>query len=84
MSVRIDYEAALIEHDDCAAFEGERGDCINLDDMKAIMDAALPGDDMFTIDLPGSFDIGANDSWEELFKELIDGGLLVKVERSTS
>ena len=49
MSERIDYEAALIEHDDCAAFEGERGDCINLDDMKAIMDAALPDDDMYTV-----------------------------------
>ena len=47
MSERIDYEAALAEHDIRAAFEGERGDCINLDDMKTIVDAALPDSDLY-------------------------------------
>ena len=37
----IDYEAALKEHDDRAAFEGERGDCINVDDIKAIFAAGI-------------------------------------------
>jgi len=48
-----------------------------------VVNAALPADDLFTIDLSGSFDIGANDSWEELFKEAIDEGLLVRAERGT-
>ncbi len=36
--------------------------------------------DLYRIDLTGSFDIGANDSWEELFQEAKDEGLLVPVE----
>ncbi len=36
--------------------------------------------ELYRIDLTGSFDIGANDSWEELFQEAKDEGLLVPVD----
>ena len=34
---------------------------------------------LYRIDLTGSFDIGANDSWADLFREAIDEELLVPV-----
>ena len=80
MSVRIDYEAALIEHDDCAAFEGERGDCINLDDMKAIVDAALPDGDLYQHDGEPRVSDGNHMTASECVVHAIEWGMM-KVER---
>ncbi|KKN15602.1 hypothetical protein LCGC14_0984520 [marine sediment metagenome] len=92
MTVRIDYEAALIEHDDRAAFEGERGDCINLDDMKAIVGVALPDGDLLAERYPHPGDgtelspdeLSASETaWHQVLI-LKKQGYLVKVERGES
>ena len=37
-------------------------------------------DKLYRIDLTGSFDMGANESWEELLQEAVDEEMLVPVE----
>ena len=73
-----DYEAAGTVFGKYVEQELRDGQHLKWEWIREAVDAALGEEPLYRIDLSGSFDIGANDSWADLFDEAKNEGLLIR------